>query len=86
MNHSKPTQTEFTPIRCATCGATQRYDCPNNGPVRFLQAVMADPTVSMRDRIKAATHLLRLRDKGIYSDDLGEVVTYVIPEQRWPQD
>ena len=43
---------------------------------------MHDPTVSMSMRMKAADHLLRLKDKGIYSDDLGEAVTYVIPEVK----
>ena len=71
---------EFPGVRCATCGATHRYDCPNIGPVKFLQAVMSDPTVPIRDRIKAADKLLQLRDKGIYSDDVGEVsARYVIP-------
>jgi hypothetical protein len=72
-------------VRCTTCGATHKYDCPNIGPVQFLQAIMSDTTVPLTTRMKAADKLLHLMDKGIYSDDLGEAVTYVIPEQRWAQ-
>lgn len=69
------------PIRCATCGATHRYDCPNNGPIKFLQAVMTDSTVAIRDRMKAADHLLRLKAKGITSDDQPEpAYTVIIPD------
>jgi hypothetical protein len=79
------TDSRTTPVKCAICGAEHKYDCSNIGPVQFLQDVMHDPTVPMHHRIKAADHLLRLRDKDIYSDDLGEVLTYMIPEQRWMQ-
>ena len=64
---------------CPTCGATHLYDCPALGPIGFLQAVMHDPTVTIRDRMRAAEILEGLRAKAIYSDDLGEVTTYVIP-------
>lgn len=64
---------------CPICGATHLYDCPNLGPVAFLQAVMHDPTVTMRDRMRAAEILEGLRAKDILSDDLGDVTTYVIP-------
>jgi hypothetical protein len=58
------------------------YDCPNLGPVSFLQAVQKDSTVPIRDRIKAADTLLRLRAKGIYSDPIEPEPAYtiVIPE------
>jgi hypothetical protein len=65
--------------KCPNCGAEHLYDCPNLGPVSFLEAVMHDPTVAMRHRLHAADKLMQLRAKGIYSDDLGEVTTYVIP-------
>ena len=48
---------------CPTCGATHLYDCPNIGPVGFLQAVMHDATVSIRDRIRAANTSCTLRTK-----------------------
>jgi hypothetical protein len=64
------TPTESRP--CEVCGATHHYDCPNLGPVSFLEAVMHDPTAAMRHRIRAAEILQGLMAKGIYSDDLGE--------------
>ena len=68
------------------CGAEYLYDCPNLGPIAFLQAVMHASNLPIRDRTKAAMHLSRLKDKGIYSDDLGEVTTIVIPEVSIPKD
>ena len=65
--------------KCPDCGAEHLYDCPNLGPVSFLQAVMHDPTVAIRDRMRAAEILEGLRAKDILSDDLGEMFTYVIP-------
>jgi hypothetical protein len=88
MTH-KPSKTESITKpgwSCPICGAEYLYDCPNLGPIAFLQAVMHAPNVAIRDRMRAANHLLHLRDKGIYSDDLGEVVTYVIPEVLIPKD
>jgi hypothetical protein len=70
---------------CPICGAEHHYNCPNLGPVSFLQPVQADSSVPIRHRMKAANTLLHLKAKGIYSDDLGDVTTIVIPEQRWPQ-
>ena len=40
--------------------ASHAYDAPNLSSKQFLLAVMHDPTVDMRDRIKAASALLRL--------------------------
>ena len=60
--------TASAPICCATCGATHRYDCPCIGPVQFLQAVMHDPTVPIRDRMYAADKIMRLANKGIWPE------------------
>ena len=63
---------------CPICGATNYYNCPNITPIAFLQAVMHDPTVSIRNRTKAAMHLSRLKDKGIHSDEQPEPAYKVI--------
>ena len=78
------------PVRCATCGATHKYDCPCIGPVQFLQAIMHDATIPIVTRMGAADRLIRLSDKGIHSDaqeppEPEPVVTYQMPEQRWVQ-
>lgn len=67
----KPTKSapQF-PWSCPTCGATHLYDCPNIGPVQFLTAVMHDHTVPMRQRMRAADHLLKLKARGITSDPI----------------
>lgn len=68
---------------CCICGAMHLYDCPNLlGPVSFLQAVQRDPSVPLRERIKAADHLLKLKAKGIYSDlqEPEPAYTIVIPD------
>ena len=42
---------------CPICGATNYYNCPNIRPYAFIEAVMHDPTVPIRERMRAADHL-----------------------------
>jgi hypothetical protein len=72
MNHSAPGWA------CPTCGVTHLYDCPNIGPIAFLQAVQRDPSVPIRERMKAADTLLKLKAKGIYSDPIEPEPAYKI--------
>jgi hypothetical protein len=72
MNHSAPGWS------CPICNATHHYDCPNLGPVAFLQAVLADSSVPIRDRMRAADILLRLKAKGIHSDPVQPEPAYKV--------
>jgi hypothetical protein len=67
---------------CPTCGAEHLYDCPNLGPVAFLQAVMHATNLPVCDRLHAADTLLKLKAKGIYSDPVEPEPDYkvVIPQ------
>ena len=55
------------------------HNCPNIRPIEFLNAVMHDPSVPIRARMKAAVHLKRLEAKGILSDEIPVDYKVIIP-------
>lgn len=67
---SPPEQTEFASHRRA-------YDAPGLSPRGFLLAVMHDPSVPIRDRMDAASKLLRLYGENSFKPPR---FTYIIPE------
>jgi hypothetical protein len=62
---------------CPVCG-DHRYNCPLITPFQFLKAVQSDSSVPLRDRMKAAVHLLRLKRQGITSDPIEPEPAYTI--------